>query len=797
MHAAHTFSAEALLQHEPFVRALVRGLLADESRVQDIVQETWLTAITRPPARGSSLRAWLGTVASNLVRDSHRRRARRQMREQEASREEALESVDESYQRMAAQRDVVDVVLALEEPYRSVLVLRYFQDLSNDEIGQRLGRSAATVSSQISRAHELARKALDKKYGEDREAWSVPLLPLLARRVESVGSVPLLGGLVAATVLAASVGGWLLFVGQDAEQVSDNERATVALLDPELSGPDTESSPVAEERVETRRIVVPITPPSTAPLPAEDPALTGRLFYGDQLLPAERIQALHHFSIHGELGSGRTLLTTDEQGRFTYRGELLSAQTVRRSLTFYLSTMGPGSTSLQIEVDVPEGPLPDVVDLGDLIVPVPPFLVSGFVTDAGGTPLPRARLQPRFENPEGGLGSSRFGSAATTDTQGAFTIYGAVEEGDTCSLSATCWGFQTKTVEFEPGQAAFALALTSSDELGHVKVIGRLLVDEFVDASKLRVWLVGQDPGQGSFGTFVRSEGTLGALEVPAGRYTLEVREAEAARPARVDETYPDPGGQVPGNLDALSPRGLKTRLHARDIDVPTTREGDAFDLGEVDLRALLQVVTLRCTDALGQGVSNAAIGRAFPVADLDLGGRRSPAPDWSRLDRVAVDEQGEVALLLPYGEAPDFEVRAEGFAAARVPVLSEDRTVVLQRMLPLRLELTLGAPLEDPTVVRLFFDPPERGVGGRPVRAVVDSEGVADLAAPAGGEQTLHLELFQDTPGVDYVISLVDRVVSVEPGDGQTVQRIALAISASELEAALARMELAKDRRR
>ncbi len=33
-------SANTLLQHEPFVRAVVRGLLSDETRVQDVGRAT-------------------------------------------------------------------------------------------------------------------------------------------------------------------------------------------------------------------------------------------------------------------------------------------------------------------------------------------------------------------------------------------------------------------------------------------------------------------------------------------------------------------------------------------------------------------------------------------------------------------------------------------------------------------------------------------------------------------------------------------------------------------------------------
>ena len=169
-------SSESLLQHEPFVTAVVRGLLSDEARVQDVLQETWLTALRRPPRAAVSLRAWLARVAGNLARDSRRSESRRRVRERVASRTEGVESVDVTFERLSAQREVVDAVLALEEPYRTVVLLRYYQDLSPMRIAERLGRSAATVRSQLTRAREILRAVLDRRFAGGRRTWSGLLL---------------------------------------------------------------------------------------------------------------------------------------------------------------------------------------------------------------------------------------------------------------------------------------------------------------------------------------------------------------------------------------------------------------------------------------------------------------------------------------------------------------------------------------------------------------------------------------------------------------------------------------------
>ncbi|MFO0984850.1 MAG: sigma factor [Planctomycetota bacterium] len=61
---------ETLLTHTPWLCALARGLLLDPERADDVVQQTWLVALERPPRTAHNLRAWLGAVARNVVRQS-------------------------------------------------------------------------------------------------------------------------------------------------------------------------------------------------------------------------------------------------------------------------------------------------------------------------------------------------------------------------------------------------------------------------------------------------------------------------------------------------------------------------------------------------------------------------------------------------------------------------------------------------------------------------------------------------------------------------------------------------------
>lgn len=83
---ATPLDADALLIHGPFLRGLARSLLADDAQADDLVQETYLTALEKPPRERAGLRSWLATVTRNLARERGRRSGRIRAWEQAAAR---------------------------------------------------------------------------------------------------------------------------------------------------------------------------------------------------------------------------------------------------------------------------------------------------------------------------------------------------------------------------------------------------------------------------------------------------------------------------------------------------------------------------------------------------------------------------------------------------------------------------------------------------------------------------------------------------------------------------------------
>ena len=56
-----------LVQQQAFLRRLALRLVADEATADDLVQDAYVLALTRPPERREALRAWLATVVRRLA----------------------------------------------------------------------------------------------------------------------------------------------------------------------------------------------------------------------------------------------------------------------------------------------------------------------------------------------------------------------------------------------------------------------------------------------------------------------------------------------------------------------------------------------------------------------------------------------------------------------------------------------------------------------------------------------------------------------------------------------------------
>jgi len=170
--------AEALLDHTAFVRELARSLTFGGEDPDDVVQQTWLNAMEHPPEAGPGMKGWLATVLRNVLRQDRRTRGRRVAREAVAPPPKEMPTPDEIREREAARSEVVTAVLELDEPYRDVILMRYYEDLPPRKIADRTGDPVETVKTRLVRARGRLRERLDDRHGGDGRTWGIAVASL-------------------------------------------------------------------------------------------------------------------------------------------------------------------------------------------------------------------------------------------------------------------------------------------------------------------------------------------------------------------------------------------------------------------------------------------------------------------------------------------------------------------------------------------------------------------------------------------------------------------------------------------
>jgi RNA polymerase sigma-70 factor (ECF subfamily) len=173
LHRENALVAEGLKRHDPelldelivqYQHRLLRYLLfltGNREMAEDLFQETWMRVLMRGAQFNGNSRfdTWLFTIARNLVIDVRRRKSM-------ASLEELCDNGDDdrpfevaSHEKtpfdhlatMESGQMVSEALLTLDPLHREVLVLRFHEEMSLDEIARVTRAPLSTVKSRLYR----------------------------------------------------------------------------------------------------------------------------------------------------------------------------------------------------------------------------------------------------------------------------------------------------------------------------------------------------------------------------------------------------------------------------------------------------------------------------------------------------------------------------------------------------------------------------------------------------------------------------------------------------------------------
>lgn len=209
-----------LLSDEAFARRIAFGLLRDRDAADDLVQEAWVEVLAHPPRHAEGLRGYLVTILRRLWSGKRRADAASRAREWLVARGEAQEETAILVARAEIHQRTVAAVLSLDEPYRTCILARFFDDLTPAQIAAREGVPHETVRTRMKRAMALLRARLEREDRDWREQWVLALggsrfSPVAERAVRPAVRTALAAGTVAAALSVWLA--WSLFAARPSE----------------------------------------------------------------------------------------------------------------------------------------------------------------------------------------------------------------------------------------------------------------------------------------------------------------------------------------------------------------------------------------------------------------------------------------------------------------------------------------------------------------------------------------------------------------------------------------------------
>lgn len=136
-------------------------ILRDRDEAEDVVQETFIKVFHKMDTfkENSSLYTWIYTIALNISRDRLRKKQDMITLEDDFVGNDDVETQVE----MSIDRELLRKELfKMNQLYREVMVLFYFEELSIKEISELLNEKEGTIKSKLSRGRNILRQGLLK-----------------------------------------------------------------------------------------------------------------------------------------------------------------------------------------------------------------------------------------------------------------------------------------------------------------------------------------------------------------------------------------------------------------------------------------------------------------------------------------------------------------------------------------------------------------------------------------------------------------------------------------------------------
>lgn len=158
---------ERIDEYGPMILRIAYAYLHDRQKAEDICQEVYVKLYFSENnfVNKEHEKAWLIRVSVNLCKDYMKSAWSKRVTMDHEWRDEADLSQEPSYEaeKKEEAKKLFRMVSELDDSFKSVVILYYYEDLSTKEIAKVLSVPEATVRSRLKRAREKLQKRLSEE----------------------------------------------------------------------------------------------------------------------------------------------------------------------------------------------------------------------------------------------------------------------------------------------------------------------------------------------------------------------------------------------------------------------------------------------------------------------------------------------------------------------------------------------------------------------------------------------------------------------------------------------------------
>ncbi len=155
--AGKEYIEEAVKKHSAPMLKTAFALLKSTADAEDAVQEAFIKLMTKAPEfeNDEHCKAWLLRVTVNISKNMLKAARRKNL---PLTEEIPFEEKSDS---------VLPYVLSLDEKYRAVIHLYYYENYTIKEMAEILSLPSATVGTRLSRGRKILEKTLKEDFGNE------------------------------------------------------------------------------------------------------------------------------------------------------------------------------------------------------------------------------------------------------------------------------------------------------------------------------------------------------------------------------------------------------------------------------------------------------------------------------------------------------------------------------------------------------------------------------------------------------------------------------------------------------